>query len=84
MEHIVYGTSILEHIWENIVWKDQQPILFTVQGSVGVEGDTVKAEHLGWQRKVVIKAKGAEVEIQHSRVHASFSDWLAWFVNHLV
>lgn len=43
MEPMVYGTSVLEHMWENIVWKDQQPILFNAQGSVGVEGDTVKA-----------------------------------------
>lgn len=44
----------------------------------------MKAELLGWQIKIVIKAKGAEVEIQHSSVHASFSDGVAWFVNHLV
>lgn len=84
MESIVYGTSVLEHMWENIVWKDRQPILFNAQGSVGVKGDTVKAELVGWQRKVVGKAKGAEAETQHSRVCASFSDGVAWLVNPLV
>lgn len=54
---------------------------------MGVEVDIVKAKHLGWKRKVVLKVKGVEVEIPYSRVRASvppFSDGVVWFVNRLV
>lgn len=54
---------------------------------MGVEVDIVKAKHLGWKRKVVLKVKGVEVEIHYSRVQASvppFSDGMVWFVNHLI